>query len=210
MKKPQQRRIVLVVACLSAGALVLLALVCRDDLARYYHLHCLREDPSLLEGMLLGGVNEQAAARRFIKEAPGQEALFRLYLEEFDRGQPGFSNQDYLERLKRGDTTHGSLSLWPSGYSCQSSTGRSGGSSFSLGSVPQDPDRRELILELLDACVGRVFRIESLPHLEFQIRPVVDGEPEMPVWPDAKSLNVRPAPVVRSGVRHICFFRVRS
>jgi len=189
-------------------AIVAVATARWGDIAGAYHLWNLRRNAGLLEGMLLAGGHRELAAREFVEEPEGRKALFRLYLEEFDRSAPGFSNRDYLNRLKSSEATHGSLTLWMTGYSCQTTTGSTGGSSFSLANVPQDPRRREIILGILDACVGEVFRVPEYGHLEFQIRPVKDGNVDPPRWQGSVELEVRPSPVTPPGVRHVCFYRI--
>ena len=157
----------------------------------------------------MAGGTREAAARRFVKERAGKEALFVLYFDEFDKNQPGFKSRDYMERLKGGKVTHGSLTLWANGYSCRTISGTSGMGSFSLANVPTDPRRRDLVLGLLDACAGETFRASGLDHLEFHVEPVRDGQAAPPPWESAAAgLPSSREATLAPGVRHVCYFRV--
>lgn len=207
MKGSAQRIFLLALAAFVLGALGTAAVLNRDGILRAYHLVRLRGEPGRLDEMLREGGPRAAAARKFVQERAGKEALFLLYMEEFDENQPGFGNRDYLRRVPEMGVTHGSFSLWMNGYSCQTSTGK-GGSSFAIANIPKDPARRERILELIGACVGEVFRDPSLERFEFQIRPARDGRAEPPRWPGEGQHPAMPTPVVSRHVDMVCFFRV--
>ncbi len=204
MNRASQRKLVLALGGAFAAAVAVTVAVFREDLAREMHLVRLRGTPSLLEQWIVRSDQKRAAALRFLREPAGRAALFQLYLDEYDKTQPGFSNSDFLKRVKDGGVRLGSMSLWPTGYSCQTWTG-TGGSSFSIGNMPTSAERRSRILELLDFCVGHAFRTHELPRLEFELRPVVDGDARPPTWSGAERI---PLPTVREGVGHVCFFRV--
>jgi hypothetical protein len=204
-----QIRFVLGLAAVGALLIFTVAVVYREELETAYQLRRLRNDPALLESMVLSDDRPALqAVRSFVMQPEGQEALFGLYLDECDRNQPGWENRDYLLRLTKMKVTHGSFTLWENGYSCQTATGTTGGSSFSLANVPLDPGRRKRILDLVDTCVGRTFRVEDLPHLEFRVVRIVEGKAEAPAWPGGPVPRNLPVPAVPPGARHVCFFRV--
>jgi hypothetical protein len=208
LKTSTQRRFVLALAG-SLALLLGLGVVWRwRDLAREFHLWTLRRSPGRFEEMLLAGGAEEEAARSFVREPPGRQALFETCIAEFDRNTTGLENRKFLRRLEGGDVTHGHLVLRADGLACQTMRGSGGHSTFSFGDPPSDPKRRKLILELMDACVGETFRIADLKHLEFKVQPVRDGKLVPPRWPGGPTYGpgwlAWPAP----GVRHACFFRV--
>lgn len=180
-------------------------------LLEVYHLVELRRDPGQFEAMLLGGGSKEDAARQFLREPEGKQALFRLYLAEYDRGSSGFNfSTDLLRRAQEGNVTHGSLVLWENGCSSKTCTDTKGQSSFSVSNLPQDPRRREVILGLLGACVGWTFRIPELPGIEFQIQSSKGGKADPPAWPQdpAPEVSIFGLPTPPEAAQHVCHFRV--
>ncbi len=191
---------------LAAALVVLVSASHWEDIAREYHLAKLRKDPSLLETLLLSGGPREAAVRKFLREGEGKEAFFRLYLAEFQRNKGGGPVSSlYLKGLKDDEVIVGYISLWQQGYSVQDFG--NGAKGMAISDVPEDPRRRELVLDLLEACSGSPIQLEEYGHLEFYVQPVKDGKVELPPWPKAINSRIE-EPEFRRGTRHICFFRV--
>jgi hypothetical protein len=204
------------VAAVALGATLVLGLVTVASwpaLERRYHLERLRREPALLEGMLLAsGQPRRAAAAGFIREPVGRRELFRLYLLELDRTSSGMGVRDILLRERSDSARRGLLALRQDGISHQSwtVTARSH-ASFSLANAPQDPARRQRLLELLPALAGEVFSAPGFEGLEFQLHTAEGGSLPPPAWP-----GVPPGsewlpwttPTLPPGAHHACFYRV--
>lgn len=188
------------------------------QLVRYYHLTELRDAPERLEEYLLSEDEARRdAARSFVGEEPGQRALFDLYIEEYDRTRYEAHVFDLLVRQPRNDDrlAGGILALWDSGYIHQWRTvARPVARGGSMGLEAENLRRRQLVLELLDACVGKTYRVKELPGFELQVQPLVDGQPLPPRWPPGvpgARLTEQEDTIwsdQRTGMRHVCFFRI--
>ena len=201
-----QRRFTIGLAGCVALALSLALILGREGLRRAYYLEALRKSPARLEEMLLSKSSSmEAAARDFLAEPEGKKAFFRLYLDEYDRNQPGFATRQFLLNFAKTKVDRGILAIWEDGYFCHTWTGTTSQSSFSMANVAESPSRRAVILELLRLSAGETFRLPDLP-LEFQIQP--RGTP--PRWPGAALDGAGPPslPSTPPEARFLCFFRV--
>src|SRR5262249_28528413 len=146
-----------------------------------------------------------AAARDFLLEPEGKKALFRLYLDEYDRNLAGFTTRQFLLNFEKTSVDRGILALWESGYFSHTWTGSTSQSSFSMANVAENPTRRAMILELLRLLEGETLRLPGLP-MEFQIQP--RGTPAR--WPGAEAGGEgQPSlPSTPPEARYLCFFRV--
>ena len=120
MSAPRRRSVVVLAGAITVAALGLAVAFLWPGLERRYHLEVLRRDPSHLEAMLLSErAAKQEAAREFLREPAGKQALFHLYLDEFDRCEPSLSTRDQLLRLRSDPTNRGVIALWQDGVSVQ-------------------------------------------------------------------------------------------
>lgn len=203
--RPSQRRFAIGFALCVVLALTIALILGREGLQRAHYLRVLRENPSRLEEMLLSSsLPEAAAARDFLAEPEGKKALFRLYLDEYDRNQAVLNTKQFLMGLEKSSVDRGILALWEDGYHSHTWTGGSGQSSFTMANRAENPARRSLILELLRALVGETFRLPGIA-LEFQIQPAGNS----PRWPgDDSNGTSRTLPETPPGARYLCFFRI--
>lgn len=196
---------------------------------RHSWLLRLREEPSLLESCLLSSrESTRQAADRFLREVAGRQELFELYIWEFDRtvvgegarlpgpGRPDPGVRSLLRRYRSNRLSHGILALPPRGYTMRTAyAGRRGFNTAHVGLAPSLPLRREAILSRLDHLVGRTWRTEQLPGMEFRVVPLEAGKPQSADWSDSSARpRAAPAPPVTwsraggEGPGHLCFLRV--
>lgn len=214
MKAGRRQPIVAGIGALAVLSLAMAVLVLWPGLERRWRLEQIRKDPARLEEMLLSQRPAPlAAARDFVREPAGAEALFRLYLAELDRNEQGLGSRDYiLRQTRRNAASRGLLALWQDGLCSQSWTVRDRGhASYSLANVPESALRRQRVLELLDAVVGRTFTAPGFEGLEFQVQRAHGGTADLPRWPGALRADEWypwTKPTVPPMARHACYYRV--
>lgn len=215
MPGKRKRAFVVFTGTSALAALALAVAFLWPGLERRYHLERLRRDPSGFEEMLLSErAVKQEAAREFLLEPAGKQALFRLYIDEYDRCEPSLSTRDQLLQLRSDPANRGVLALWQNGVSCQTWRGSTGHASFSMSNMPLNTRRRALVLELIGLCAGKTFLLSGYERLEFQVKPVSGGNVEVSDWPalatQASGFPPGTPDVVPPMAHHACFFRVTS
>ena len=193
-------------------ALVTVAVVAirmKPTIERYFHLRALRSDPKLLEQWLMDErlpAQQTAALERFCDEPAGKQAVFELYLAEYDRRQfDSMTIAKQLATLREQGGGGGHMHLGQGNYTFARSKGRRIGAIHSMMNVPQNVDRRAAALRSVHHCVGTAFRSADIPGFEFEIVPVNNREAAPPSW--AKT-NLRPTKIqVFKDVGHVCHFR---
>ena len=178
-----------------------------------YHLMRLEKEPTLFEELFVSESGPQRkAAIDFLRQPRGRQALFELYLAEFDRTEPSWSTRDALLRWSKDSAQKGVLALWEEKCHVQVWTGPTGHSSSEMAIPPLDRRRRMLVIESLGACVGATFRVPGLDRLEFQVQPAAGGRVDQPAWPTPgdprQGVYPSGAPSVPAEARFACFFRV--
>lgn len=213
------RRKKVFVAALVLATIVILAgagIAVWPSIEREYHLWRLRRRPYLFEPLLLSEVPARAAAARAYTEEPaGRDALMELYLKEYDRSQPNLDLRSVVLRQGLAPGSAGALSLSEAGMSCQMWTGRTGYSQFSFSGAPDDPRRRNIILDLLGSCAGHTLRVRGFEKLEFLVEAAKDGSTSLSDWSGADAVGKDSSTGFRADsmppdAKHVCFFRQRT
>lgn len=183
-RKQSQRRLVICFAAITLFVLVAAAVIFRQPLHVQYLLHRLRQEPARFEEYLFhSSESRQEAARQFLKERPGREQLFRLYLEEYDRIQYTEGVGKILHRQSQTRLAYGAAAIWQHGFALMLANPEGGYRSSSMGLPAEDPERRAVIFDLLHTCVGETFRVASYDGFEFQLQVIRDGYAPDPQWP---------------------------
>jgi hypothetical protein len=210
---------------LIAGVLAALggaAFICRDGLEEQYYLIRLRRDPSLLERLVASGsAPEAAAARDFVEETAGKQALLRLYLVEFNRAttfrdEPaGAGTPAWIAEMLKVPFERAAIALTDEGHSCL--TWRKGGhSSYSQSNLRPGGQRLHAVLGLLASLAGETLRLPGLDGFEFHVQRRADMSVESPAAGTAAFLGERGwnedalravAASVQPAAEHVCFFR---
>jgi len=193
-----------------AVMLVVIVLIgSRSTIERYLHLRELRSDPTLVESWLLNPrlTPEQTAALETLYSEPaGRQAVFDLYLAEYDRRQyDNMTVAGQLSRLRKQGGGEGYMHLDQSNYTFARRGSQGVGSMLAMMNLPQNATRRAAVLALVQHCVGHTHRSERMPGFEFEVVVVKGGEAAPPSWADAK---VKPTRLqVFKNVQHLCHFR---
>jgi len=207
---PRGRRLVVLCMLAALATTILVGFSLRMTFARYYFLSELRKSPELLEEWLIEDELSQAqgeALTRFLDEPAGQQALFTLYVGEYDRCR--YNTMTIAPRLKRlmpADADGGVMTLSENRYSFSVSRGRRGVRSHSMMNVPTSLRLRIAILERMGGCLGKQFQVSEFPKLQFELAPVLDGLAAPPSW-DADG-DLRPKRVSDPNCRYVCYFRL--
>jgi hypothetical protein len=201
-------------AALGAGAAGVFGVIFAwPRLVEEYRLWELRREPARFERYFFSADGpEEAAARRFVREPGGREALLALYL---GNGWP----QVGLTEIRVADLIRGHLSrrsvpgardaavgLSPEAFFWLDFTGPPDAARHvsRIALKPADATHVRKILAHLVACVGGRLEIASLPGLEFEVVPVVLGAAAAPSWRERRRFMVFAA---YPEVRYVCYFR---
>src|SRR5690606_18077508 len=121
-----------------------------------------------------------------------------------------------LTQVERTDLAGGVLAIMESGYSMRTEWGAARRpSQASMGLPPDDPVRRERVIEALASVEGYTGRSARFPRLEFRFERLASDGSYSNEWDEASAASRfpptrRPPPwsEQRKTVEHICLFRV--
>jgi hypothetical protein len=180
-----QRKLAISIAVAAAASLAVAAFVLRGGIERQVHLFRLRNDPSLLDGMLLGeSAAKEAACREFVDEPAGREELFRLYLAEYGRASTLRDDPKdprgrlvFVKEMLAAPFDRAAIALWEEGH--HALTWRKGGhASYSMANLRSDRRRLRAILDLVGKLAGETLRLPEVEGLEFRVARAADVRTE--------------------------------
>ncbi len=211
-QRTRQRAVLLGVVLLTIGAGGGVLYVIWPELQVRRTLEELRAEPTLLfEYYQSVEPLHREAADRFLDERPAKELVFDEYLAEYDRAVAKLNLVETMNNWAKNKHLAGFVALHEGGMEHAVRRNISGSGNFGqLGLGPEDPERRKLLLELIDRCVGEIFTHPKLRTYVFQLVRVESDRVAEPPWPQekidpkAKRAEYRS----RGHANHVCFFRI--
>jgi hypothetical protein len=195
-------------AALGAGAAGVFGVIFAwPRLVEEYRLWELRREPARFERYFFAADRaEEAAARRFVREPRGREALLALYVTE----DIGLSSRSLKNGVLGGAVSGQGVVARGLQQSVLLDLTGAGGllaarHCFSVTPGASDVRRLAKILEQLPACVGHTLRPEE-SQLEFEVVPVTAGHAGAPSWREPGKLTFF---ANYPDIGHVCYYRTR-